>query len=175
MQAHETNVHFSPHPSRTWQSSTQRITNESPYWPLKKAIWKSRGLRGNVGTVGSPSAKRTPLLTQVPIHWNVTIWQFNIAFCKTILTNDFYPLTEDIDPSVGRFRNMVQTAVIPMKVGVSFLLRILFKVRYCYHSQTFISHSGLRCIRVTCLIPQKVMQAWEVKNAVLQLMPEHIN
>lgn len=27
-------------------------------------------------------------------------------------------LTEDIDPSVGRFRNMVQTAVVPMKVNV---------------------------------------------------------
>lgn len=25
-------------------------------------------------------------------------------------------LTEDVDPSVGRFRNMVQTAVVPVKV-----------------------------------------------------------
>ena len=24
---------------------------------------------------------------------------------------------EDVDPSVGRFRNMVQTAVVPVKVG----------------------------------------------------------
>lgn len=29
-------------------------------------------------------------------------------------------ITEDIDPSVGRFRNMIQTAVIPIKVSFGF-------------------------------------------------------
>ena len=33
-----------------------------------------------------------------------------------------YILTEDIDPSVGRFRNMVQTAVIPIKVRLGFVI-----------------------------------------------------
>lgn len=31
-------------------------------------------------------------------------------------------LAEDIDPSVGRFRNMVQTAVIPIKVSFGFVI-----------------------------------------------------
>lgn len=31
----------------------------------------------------------------------------------------FFPFTEDVDPSVGRFRNMVQTAVVPLKVKVA--------------------------------------------------------
>lgn len=30
------------------------------------------------------------------------------------------PFAEDVDPSVGRFRNMVQTAVVPVKVRSDF-------------------------------------------------------
>lgn len=41
-------------------------------------------------------------------------------------------LTEDVDPSVGRFRNMVQTAVVPMKVAVlSTLFCLLRSVQFC--------------------------------------------
>lgn len=35
-------------------------------------------------------------------------------FLPTVLSCLF---AEDVDPSVGRFRNMVQTAVVPVKVG----------------------------------------------------------
>lgn len=35
-------------------------------------------------------------------------------FLPTVLS---YLFAEDVDPSVGRFRNMVQTAVVPVKVG----------------------------------------------------------
>lgn len=42
----------------------------------------------------------------------------DVLFFSCILTEGFTVLafTEDVDPSVGRFRNMVQTAVVPVKV-----------------------------------------------------------
>lgn len=51
------------------------------------------------------------LLIQVPLPVRCSAF-----FCG--LTEGFTVLafTEDVDPSVGRFRNMVQTAVVPVKV-----------------------------------------------------------
>lgn len=50
--------------------------------------------------LNSFSAKYTP---EIP---------FMINCCTSISLTP----TEDVDPSVGRFRNMVQTAVVPVKV-----------------------------------------------------------
>lgn len=39
-----------------------------------------------------------------------------IPFMIHCCTSISLTATEDVDPSVGRFRNMVQTAVVPVKV-----------------------------------------------------------
>lgn len=88
---------------------------------------KSRGLRENEGAPGSPSVGRMPSLTQVyqvfPSQNHLCILSkklLSIYDCllKSVmaLSKSFLYLAEDVDPSVGRFRNMVQTAVIPIKV-----------------------------------------------------------
>lgn len=171
MQPHLTCFSFCLHPARTWQSSTQLTTSASPFSPLRRATWKSRGLRGNGGTRGLPSMKRTPSLIQVQTKVKAVLqktqrnthtvkelvltdcakpsyfcWRLvsfvsgsfvitiflseNATACNCEGNNlhstiilEFWILAEDIDPSVGRFRNMVQTAVIPIKVSAGHLIQ----------------------------------------------------
>ena len=66
---------FNEKNDRTWQSSTRLTTSASPSWPLKRATWKSRGLRGNGGTPELLLARRTPSLTQVPIKVKAVLKQ----------------------------------------------------------------------------------------------------
>lgn len=47
-----------------------------------------------------------------------------IFFCVVTESCTVLAFTEDVDPSVGRFRNMVQTAVVPVKVHSNFQLSI---------------------------------------------------
>ena len=39
-----------------------------------------------------------------------------ILQCIEVLFMNCFVPTEDIDPTIGRFRNLVQTQVVPMKV-----------------------------------------------------------
>lgn len=71
-------------------------------------------------------------------HFNSLVVNFKILFLKPLQsvmekkclciekhkakTHISDLLAEDIDPSVGRFRNMVQTAVIPIKVCFGFVI-----------------------------------------------------
>ena len=42
--------------------------------------------------------------------------------CKLAIMSSLTHHTEDIDPSVGKFRNMVQTTIVPTKVRISLWL-----------------------------------------------------
>ncbi len=69
----------------------------------------------------------------------IMILHISIQYNKLRLTC----FTEDIDPSVGRFRNMVQTTVIPKKVSITGshlvgLRRKDFGYCYCLREQLFI-------------------------------------
>lgn len=58
-------------------------------------------------------------------------------------------LAEDIDPSVGRFRNMVQTAVIPIKVSTDHLIQkcLIYLPYFSLQSVTVLSS----LVTVPCL------------------------
>ena len=71
-------------------------------------------------------------------------------------------LAEDIDPSIGRFRNLVQTTVIPNKVrllGYSPLLRVEQNQLQSQHCLSFTS--GHHESNITCLLHQSTFRAWE--------------
>lgn len=56
-----------------------------------------------------------------------------------IFNTALYLFTEDIDPSVGRFRNMIQTAVVPIKVRPRVFIYYLFIFsQTAFNMQSFI-------------------------------------
>lgn len=78
-----------------------------------------------------------------------------------VLSNSFLYLAEDVDPSVGRFRNMVQTAVIPIKV---IFLNCCCHLRPCFKEEGFHVKEVCFCLvlavhlETAFLVPQNGLQ-----------------
>lgn len=147
LRPHDTNVDVS---TRTWQSSTLHITSASPYWRLKRAIWKSRGQRGNVGTVESPSTRRTPLLTQVGIKRNVTIRYLHVAFGHTLFDKWILFSYRGHRPFSRALSKYGADCCHPYEGRF-----IILSINYVDSGDRFFpipSHSGLQWRSLTCLV-----------------------